>query len=183
MSTKMAKRVFSEKLELPEGVKAALEPGSIVFTGEKGTVRQRLSRKVKVSLEGSGINLSCRGSKKDKAVINTYKILFRNCSEGVKNGFTYKLKVCSSHFPVTLAVAGNTLQIKNLLGEKVPRQLRIKEGITVTVDSGVVTVSGIDKAKVGQVAADIEQASRRQGFDRRVFQDGIYITEKAGRVV
>ena len=47
----------------------------------------------------------------------------------------------------------------------------------------MISVTGINKEIVSQAAADIEQLTRRVGFDRRIFQDGIYIVEKDGKVI
>ncbi len=102
---------------------------------------------------------------------------------GVTEGHTYKLKVCSGHFPMSVSVKEGVLEVKNFIGEKVPRRLMIKDGVTVTAEGDVIVVTGHDKERVGNQAAAIEQLMRRPGFDRRIFQDGIYLTEKDGKEV
>ncbi|MEC7703671.1 MAG: 50S ribosomal protein L6, partial [Candidatus Thermoplasmatota archaeon] len=98
-------------------------------------------------------------------------------------GFEYRLKAVYSHFPMTLKVEGSVLVINNLFGERVPRRAPLPwspADVTVKVENKTeVVVSGIDKEKVGQTSANIERACRIRGRDRRVFQDGIYIVEKA----
>jgi len=47
---------------------------------------------------------------------------------GVTEGYTYKLKICSGHFPMNVSLKGDVLEIKNFIGESVPRKLKIKEG-------------------------------------------------------
>src|SRR3989344_1644060 len=95
---------------------------------------------------------------------------------------------------ITLSASGNTrkdktvlktykAQIKNVLGEKIPRKVNLMPGAAVKVDGSTITVESPDIEKAGQVAADIEQATRRPGFDRRIFQDGIYIIEKEGEQI
>ena len=84
---------------------------------------------------------------------------------------------------MTVSVSDTELVIKNFLGEKVPRKVKIKQGVKVNVDGSQLTVQGPDKEITGQVAADIEQATRRPGFDKRIFQDGIYIIDKAGKLI
>lgn len=69
--------------------------------------------------------------------------------------------------------------INNFLGEKQPRVARILEGVTVKIGNDEVILTGIDKEKVGNTAANIERATRITKRDPRVFQDGIYITERA----
>jgi large subunit ribosomal protein L6 len=80
---------------------------------------------------------------------------------------------------MNVSVSGDTFAIKNFLGEKVPRTLKIKEGVTVKVEGTDVTVESTDIEKAGQVAADIEQLTRITNRDIRIFQDGIYIVEKS----
>ena len=82
---------------------------------------------------------------------------------------------------MNVSVSESEFKIKNFLGEKVPRIVKLRYGVSVKIDGNIISVEGADKEKVGQVAADIEQKTRRPGFDKRIFQDGIYITDKAGK--
>jgi large subunit ribosomal protein L6 len=84
---------------------------------------------------------------------------------------------------MSVSVADNFLIIKNFLGEKIPRKVKLKPGVTVKVEGNIVVVEGADKEITGQVAADIEQTTRRPGFDKRIFQDGIYIIDKSGKKI
>ena len=103
-----------------------------------------------------------------------------NMIKGVTEGFTYTLKALYSHFPMTLAVKGNELVVNNYFGERVPRSAKILNGVEVKVQNKTeVIVSGIDKEAVGQTAANIERSTTVKKRDRRVFQDGIYLIEKA----
>ena len=102
-----------------------------------------------------------------------------NMVKGVTEGFTYHLKAFYSHFPMTLAVQGQTFVVNNYFGERVPRRSDILPGVEVKVSNKVeVTVSGIDKENVGQTAANIERSTTVKNRDRRVFQDGIYRLSK-----
>ena len=89
--------------------------------------------------------------------------------------------ICSGHFPMNVNVANNKLTVKNLLGEKVPRVLQLKEGADVKVEGDIIYVTSINKEIAGQVSADIEQLTRRPGYDGRVFQDGIYLINRDGK--
>ncbi|MDP6647875.1 MAG: 50S ribosomal protein L6, partial [Candidatus Woesearchaeota archaeon] len=59
--------------------------------------------------------------------------------------------------------------------------LQIKEGATVKVEGDLINVTSTNKETAGQVSADIEQLTRRPGYDKRIFQDGIYIINKDGK--
>ena len=82
---------------------------------------------------------------------------------------------------MNVSVKGLKLVVKNFIGEAVPRTLLFKEGATVKVEGDIIIVTGINKEIVAQAAASVEQLTRRVGFDRRIFQDGIYIVEKDGK--
>jgi len=101
--------------------------------------------------------------------------------KGACEGFTYKMKVVYSHFPMNVKVSGNTVVIDNFLGEKHPRSAEVLSDVSVEINGQDVTVSGVNKEKVSQTAANIEQATKIKNLDPRVFQDGIYIIEKDGK--
>jgi large subunit ribosomal protein L6 len=98
--------------------------------------------------------------------------------KGVTNGFTYKLAIVYSHFPISVSVKKGFIEIYNFTGEKNPRIAKIVGNTSVEVKGKEIIVSGVNKEEVGQTAANIEQAARVKGRDIRIFQDGIYITEK-----
>ena len=102
---------------------------------------------------------------------------------GANEPHKYIMKICSGHFPMNVSVAKNEFIVKNLLGEKVPRVLRLKEGANVRIEGDIVTIEAADKEIAGQVAADIKKLTRRGNYDTRVFQDGIYIINKDGKDV
>ena len=99
--------------------------------------------------------------------------------DGLSEGFKYKLKICSGHFPMSVNVEGSKLKIKNFLGEKIPREATLLKGVKVEVKGNEISLEGSDIEKLGQTASNIEQSTRITNRDRRVFQDGIYIVEKA----
>ena len=82
---------------------------------------------------------------------------------------------------MNVSVGGGKLVVKNFLGEKFPRNLYLKEGVDVKIEGDLVYVTGVDKEIAGQVSADIEQLTRRPGYDTRIFQDGIYLVNKDGK--
>ncbi len=179
------KTELEERIELPDGVEASYADATLTVRGPKGELTRRLyhPKMVMTSEEGALILRAKQATLREKKVLFAFKAHAKNMIKGVTEGFTYTLKICSGHFPMSVAVKNGTFEVKNFLGEKVPRVLTIKEGVEVKVDGEVVTVTGNDKELVGQVAADIEQLTRRVGFDSRIFQDGIFITVKDGKQV
>ena len=170
-------------IQLPEGVSATLENGKITLSGPNGSIsREFVSDRVSTFSEGDVLIVRVDiPRRKDKALAGTWASHLRNMVVGVTEGFTYHLKALYSHFPMTLAVKGNVFVVNNYFGEKVPRNAALPwaSEVKVEVKNKVeITVSGVDKEKVGQTAANIERCTTVKKRDRRVFQDGIYLVKK-----
>jgi large subunit ribosomal protein L6 len=116
-------------------------------------------------------------------MIYSFRAHLRNMFKGVVEPWVYKMKICSGHFPMNVAIQGDKLVVKNFLGEKVPRILNIKPGVKVTVQDKDVTVESVDKELAGCTASGIELLLTIRGRDLRKFQDGIYIINKAGKEI
>lgn len=176
----MKERTLHEEIELPDKTQATVSGRKVTVKGPKGEVSREFKiLGVKLAQEGNKITLTTEHAKQaEKKKFYTVKSHIKNMVEGATNGFTYKLKICSGHFPMTLTISGNQAILKNFLGEKIPRTMKIKDGATVKVEGVEVTVQGCDLEIVGQVAADIELLPRITNRDIRIFQDGIYITKK-----
>lgn len=172
-----------KEIVIPEGVEVKVDGNKIIASGSKGeNSKFFLYPRMKVNHEGRNIILSVKdATKREKTIMGTFSAHVKNLVEGVKEGFDYKLKVCSGHFPMTVKVEGNIVVINNFMGEKVPRKAKILNNVHVKIDNDIITVSGFDIEKVSQSAANIELATKRAGFDKRIFQDGCYIIEKSGK--
>jgi large subunit ribosomal protein L6 len=181
----MEKKNVTIEVEIPSGVQARLDGKKLTVKGEKGEVSKSLNHpKILINLDGNKLVMqTITNRREENNLLRTFKAHVSNLIKGATEGVEYKLKVCSGHFPMNISVANNELVIKNFLGEKVPRKLKLKNGVSVKLDGSVITVDGVDLELVSQTAADIEQLSRRAGFDKRVFQDGIYITSKDGKEI
>jgi large subunit ribosomal protein L6 len=97
---------------------------------------------------------------------------------GVQKGFSYKLKIVFSHFPMSVKVQDKTVLIENFTGERRARKVKIIGDVKVKVESEDVIVEGINLEDVSQTAANIEQATKVKKKDPRVFLDGIYVYER-----
>jgi len=174
-----------EEVEIPEGITVEIEGNLVKVKGPKGEIDRELSYPgFKLFTEDNKVVIYKDFPRRnDIAIARTFKAHIANMIKGVTDGFTYRLKVVYSHFPITVKVQGDKVYIENFLGEKAPRIAEILPGVTVKVMEGELLVEGVDKEKVGQTAANIEQATKVVGKDRRVFQDGIYIIEKAGKPI
>jgi large subunit ribosomal protein L6 len=176
---------YEDEVKMPTGVSARMDGPALVVKGKNGELKRRLAEPgMDVSVNGSSVVIKIKlFTKRHKTKIGTMKAHIRNMFKGVSQGHVYKLKVCSGHFPMNVAVTGNQLVVKNFIGEKIPRTLDFDKNVKVKLDGQVLTLESHDKELAGTTASEIEHLTRRANYDRRVFQDGIYITEKDGKPV
>ncbi|MFP4111638.1 MAG: 50S ribosomal protein L6 [Candidatus Woesearchaeota archaeon] len=179
------KNEINAEIEIPENIDISVEKDVVKVEGPNGSVERKLaSPKIEIKVDGKKIMMDVKNaSKREKTLIGTFKAHINNMLKGVESGHEYKLKICSSHFPMNVSVNNGELIIKNYLGENNPRKVKIKSGVDVKVDGTEITVKSIDVELAGQVAADIESATRITNRDRRIFQDGIFIIEKRGKKI
>lgn len=162
--------------DFPEGVTAGFDNGNLVVKGPEGEIERRMVYpNIEAKVEGSKLSINSeKDNKKIKAVMGTWKALAGGMTTGVTKAWKVDLKLVYSHFPVKLKQDGRKLVVENFLGEREKREIIMPDGVKLEVKGNDLTVSGVDKEKVGQSAALIEQKVCAKGFDRRVFQDGIY---------
>ena len=169
------------ELTIPDDVSAELDHLDLTVDGPNGAVTRRLwYPDVTVSVEDGSVVIEAPedSDAKTRATVGTFESHIRNMFHGVTEGWTYEMEVFYAHFPMQVEVQGEEVVIENFLGERAPRRTPIRGDTQVEIDGEQVTLSGSDKEAVGQTAADIEQLTRVSDKDNRVFQDGVYITEK-----
>ncbi len=175
---------IDHRIPIPDGVTVTVDhennENHTVIKGPKGELERRFRfRGVRVDVVDGEVSVHKELPRREhKAICGTYKSHITNMIQGVSEGWTYNLKICYNHFPIKAAVKGDDFVIENFLGERHPRVAPILPGVKVQVKGEEVVVEGIDRNAVGQTAANIELATRVKGRDIRVFQDGIYITNK-----
>jgi large subunit ribosomal protein L6 len=172
--------MLKNEIELPEGIEARVENDMITVKGKNGETSKMLKHPlVSLKIDGRKIIIASDTEKKKvRAVIGTWVVVIGNMLTGVTKGWRGELKLVYSHFPVKMKIEKDRFLIENFLGERSARSVQVPGGVKVQIDKSEVYVSGVDKETVGQTCASIEQATRIKGFDKRVFQDGIYITRK-----
>jgi large subunit ribosomal protein L6 len=163
--------MFTDTMEIK------VEGNKIIVTGDLGSVEKEFDpRLVKIEIKDGKPEVTplVKNKRKAKMLQNTYLRLIEQMKVGVTKGYEQLMEVVYSHFPVTLEVKGDKLIIKNLYGERIPREAKIVGKTKVEVKGKTVRVFGIDKYEVFQTVANIMQACKQTKFDPRVFQDGIY---------
>jgi large subunit ribosomal protein L6 len=179
------KKPFFQEIEIPEGMRIEINENEIIVEGEGGNLKKEL-KTGKCSLEKKGNKIiigNKKATKREKKIANTLAAHIKNMIKGIQEKFIYELKICSSHFPISLKIEGNKAIIKNFLGEKIERSTKILDNVEVEVKKDIVLVKSLDKEKAGQTAANLENITKIRGKDIRVFQDGIYIVKKGGKEI
>jgi len=170
-------------IELSDEVSAEVDHLELTIEGPNGSVTRRLwYPDVTVEVEDNEVVIeSDAEDAKTLSTVGTFQSHVENMIHGVIEGWEYTMEVFYSHFPMQVRVEDGDVVIENFLGEKAARRTTIHGDTQVDVDEEIVTISGPDKEAVGQTAADIEQLTRVSGKDVRVFQDGVYITQKPSK--
>tara|TARA_Y100000310_G_C20590232_1_gene767583 strand:+ start:638 stop:1186 length:549 start_codon:yes stop_codon:yes gene_type:complete len=176
-----------EKIEVPEGIEFSVEDNLVSLkSGDKENSRRFNFYGVDLRKEGNEIVVEAKkANKKVLKVAYTTKAHVKNMIKGLEEPFEYKLEIAFVHFPMTVEYDSGNEQviIKNFLGEKRDRSAKILPGVEVDIAKETITLKSHDKELVGQSAANIEKATHVRMKDRRKFQDGIYMTVKAGRAI
>jgi large subunit ribosomal protein L6 len=167
-------------VEIPENVDGFLDGRILTIKGEKGELTRDFSHApIKIELDGKIVTIQASWPrKKETALVGTVSSHIQNMIKGVTTGFTYKLKIVFSHFPITVKVVGNQFTISNFTGERNPRKAKIMGASKVVIKGDDVIVQGISLEDVSQTAANIQNSTKITNKDPRVFLDGIYIYEK-----
>ena len=171
-------------IAIPDGVSVVKNADIVEVSGPKGKLsRNFASPGIVVEVKDGFVSVSCEYPRiKDKAMVGTFAAHVRNMIRGVTEGYTYHLKIVFNHYPMKVAVKDNRVEINNYMGGRATRVANIVGGCKVKVSGNDVTVEGIDIEACGQTSANLERATSRTGFDKRVFQDGIYIVAKSHKV-
>ena len=172
---------ISRTIQVPEDVNLTLSGKEVTVEGAKGTLTRDFSF-VPISLEAEEKTIRVWAEwprKKEAALVGTVYSHIQNLITGAQKGFTYKLKIVFSHFPISAKVQGKTVLIENFTGERRARRIKIRGDVSVKVESEDIVVQGINLEDVSQTAANIEQATKVKKNDPRVFLDGIYVDERS----
>ena len=180
MSTKQIANPATE-IQIPDDVKVSLKGNILHVQGPLGHTYKNFKKiPVIIEIDDKKILLKQTGErKKYYAIRNTARSIIQILCAGVVDGFTIKMKVVFSHFPITVKVEGKKVLIENFQGERAPRISMIKGDTKVDVKGDDVIITGPVLTDVSQTAANIQQKSKVKNKDHRVFLDGIYRYSKS----
>ena len=184
ISIKMKKNLIKE-IKIPEGVEVSISENIITVKWKDGENKRAFNfGKILVErVENEIILKGQNATKKEKKNMNSITAHIKNMIKGIEKKFEYKLKICFSHFPITVEIKGDEGLIKNFIGERIPRKIKLLKNVDIKVNKDIITVSSCDKELAGQAAANFEKATMIRKRDRRTFQDGIFITSKGEKEI
>ncbi|MBN1916520.1 MAG: 50S ribosomal protein L6 [Verrucomicrobia bacterium] len=175
-------RIGRQPVRLPKGVDVSVAAGTVTVKGPKGMLTRRLHPRVSVNVaEGKLLVERANNSKLDRALHGTTRALMANMVEGVTKGFEKKLEIQGVGYRARLT--GRTLDLS--VGKVKPCVLTVPQGIEVTIEKNtLLTVTGIDKELVGQVAANIRRFRPPEPYlGKGVRYVDEHVRRKAGKTV
>ena len=173
-------RIGKKAVAIPSGVTASVEGQTVKMKGPKGALEFVLPKEVAAKMDKAGIQIDPRDeTKRARSMWGTSRTLVANLVTGVTKGFEKKLEITGVGYRA--AVQGKNLQIA--LGYSHDVVFPIPAGITIATPKPTeVVVTGIDRQKVGQVAAEIRGFRRPEPYKGKgVKYAGEYIFRKEGK--
>jgi large subunit ribosomal protein L6 len=170
----------SRTIQVSDDVTVNVANKTVNVKGAKGSLLRDFSyATVAIENEGKNVRIWAKWPrKKEAALIGTICSHINNMMVGVTKGYTYKMKIVFSHFPITVKLQDKNVVIENFTGERRPRKVKINGDVKVKIETDDIILSGINLEQVSQTAANIEQSTKVRGKDPRVFLDGIYTYER-----
>ncbi len=173
-------RIGKKPIPVPKGVTVTIEPGAIGVKGPKGTLRQPVPAGIVFRQEGGG--LVATPEREDKALGKFHGLarsLVANAVEGVTNGFKKELDIVGVGYRAEL----KGREVVFALGYSHPIVFPIPAGIEIAVDKQThLTVTGVDRQLVGQVAANIRRLRKPDPYKQKgVRYTGEVLKKKVGK--
>ena len=173
-------RIAKQPIPIPEKTKVTFVDGVFTVTGPKGTLSRALRNEVVVLLEENAVVLKPRNDSEifSRALWGTYASHVKNMIAGVNTGYTKKLILEGVGFKSEVKGANLNLALGFSHGVVVP----IPEGLTVTAEKNVISISGIDKEQTGQFASKIRSMKKPEPYKGKGFRyEGEVIRRKQGK--
>jgi len=154
-------RVGKKPIEIPQGVEINIENNLVSVKGPKGELKTEISSEIKIEKKDNEIIVFPeKEDTKSKALWGLSRSLIFNMVEGVVNGYEKKLEIQGVGYRAN--IEGEDLVL--LVGFSHPVKIKKPEGINFEVNKNIITVSGIDKELVGQIAAKIKKVKKPEPY-------------------
>jgi len=175
-------RIGKKPIKIPDQVEVKVSTEEISITGPKGSLRQALLPQISANLENGELKVLIKdeADREQRALWGLFRSLISNMVQGVTGGFTKQLEINGIGFKA--AVSGQNLVLN--VGYSHPVNYAIPADVSISVEKNVINVSGIDKQRVGQVAAEIRAIKKPEPYKGKGIKYlGEVIRRKAGKAV
>ncbi len=172
-------RLAKKPIILPKGVTVSNDNNAWSFKGPKGEIHKLFHPAVSIEKKDDSLLVTLRAhSKSEKALLGTAASLVKNAINGVENGFEKKLEIEGIGYKAQLD--GGNLVLS--LGFTHPVRVPAPTGISFKVEKNVITINGVDKEKVGEIAAKIRDKKPPEPYKGKgIHYMGEVIRRKAGK--
>ncbi|RLE14057.1 MAG: 50S ribosomal protein L6 [Actinobacteria bacterium] len=173
-------RIGNSPISLPPGVEVKVNGDTVVVKGPKGSLTQAINSSISVVVDDGTLSVSRQNDEREnKALHGLTRALINNMVIGVTEGYSKELTAVGVGYRA--ALKGKTLEL--LVGFSHPVNIETPDGITLEVPEPTkIIVSGMDKQKVGQVAADIRAVRPPEPYKGKgIRYVDEYVRRKAGK--
>lgn len=154
-------RIGKKPIEIPKGVEVKIEDNVVIVKGPKGELQKKIRPEIKVEVKENEILVSPeKETKKTNAFWGLTRTLIFNMIKGVTEGYEKKLEIQGVGYKTNLEGEDLVLQV----GFSHPVKIDKVEGIKFEVEKNIITISGIDKELVGQIAAKIRKVRKPEPY-------------------
>ena len=173
-------RIGRQPIEVPAGVSVSISPGRVMVNGPLGELQQTVPARMKVEQEDAQLVVTRPTERgEDRALHGLTRSLVANMVEGVTKGFEKRLEIQGVGYRASLR--GTALEL--LVGYSHPVVMNPPDGISFEVPTATeIVVKGIDKQKVGQIAAEIRKVRPPEPYKGKgIRYQGEYVARKVGK--
>jgi len=172
-------RLGKQPIQILDGVTVTNTDGILKVTGPKGELQKPVPSDISIAIDGDSVTITrVKNTKQASALWGTFAAHLSNMMHGVTEGFKKELEIEGVGYRAE--VQGN--KIKLSVGFSHPVELEAPQGVEITVEKSLITVSGIDKEAVGQFAADIRKVKKPEPYKGKgIHYVGEYIIRKQGK--
>ena len=172
-------RIGKLPIQIPSGVTITVDPDFVTVAGSKGTLKQFTMPGVTVTVDGNEVVVTrINDEAVNRAKHGLMRTLVSNMVVGVSQGFSKQLEINGVGYRVAMQGA----DLKFNLGFSHDVIYKLPQGITATIEQNKITISGIDKQQVGQVAAEIRAQKKPEPYKGKgIKYVGERILRKSGK--
>ncbi len=172
-------RIGKQIIQIPQGTEVTLSNGILRVKGPKGELTKEFRNDIVVAIENNAVTFVPKDSTPfSRALWGTYASHVKNMIKGVNEAFTKKLILEGVGFKSE----SDGKNLKLALGFSHPVLVPITDGLTVTAEKNIITVTGIDKEMVGQFTADVRALKKPEPYKGKGFRyEGEVIRRKQGK--